>query len=337
MKSLITTIALITVSLVGTAPDVSAGGRGPEACGEKRGKLVSVAVKDLAKCMATKFGPDRGICEERAQEKLDRSWTRQDSRYDCSNEEPGLGKRAGSVLRDLMGGFWDEPSWGLPEENPPIVGVFNKVVFFAPFCDFGPRDHDTEASYNEAVAGKGCFPDLQKEHQASDHLGLYRSSAHTGKRELNFRQAGLACQRIAINADLPRADRVDYDVWVSNEYIGPDNRFERSEVPYVLPSGVVVAKDWDDLTDQEIRHPIDEDALGRNVGKKDVLTGTDPEGVPTLFHANNWSFSGWFHTLGSTSHTVQKWTSNGTNDQYYDDPSGVDPMDLGDGVYCFQQ
>lgn len=330
MRSLFTTTALIAVSLVGTAPDVSAAGRGPQACGEKRGKLVSVAVKDLAKCMATKTGQDRKTCETRAQEKLERSWARQDLRYECASEEPGLGKRAGMVLRDLVDRFWEDSSWGLPEDIPTVVGVVNKVVFFAPFCDFSPWDHEDAAAYDQAVAEKRCFPDPQKERTASWYSGLYRNTEFTGQLELNFRWAGLACQRLAIDAGLPLADRVDYDVWISNAYNGPATRFEHSEVPYVLPSGVRVADDWDDLTDWEIRHPIDEDAFGGKVGKRNVLTGTDPEGAPSGLHANNWSFGGFVHTWGSTSNTVERWTSNSTND-------ADGPDYIGDGVYCFQQ
>lgn len=334
MKRLYTFIALIGVSLGVCVADAYAADRGPRACGEKRGKIISVAVKDLAKCMATSFGEKRYECEQRAQEKLVRTWRRHDLRYDCGTEALDLAVHAGVALKNLLDGFWQEPAWGLTKDVPPVVGAFNKVVFFAPFCEFGPEDFDSERSYNEAVRDKACFPDPVKEYKADGYFGgLYTTSSHTGQRELAFWRAGSLCQQIAIEADLPLAERNKYDVWLSNEYNGPATRFERSDVPYVLPSGMRVADDWDDLTDLEIRYTIDEDAFGNAMPGKLVMTGTNPDGTPSGLHADNWKFRGSIHTRGSTSNTVIKWTShNALTVQIADSPENI-----GHGVYCFQQ
>lgn len=83
----------------------------------------------------------------------------------------------------------------------------------------------------------------------------------------------------------------NYKAWLSTNEANAGKRFYHSEVPYRLPSGEVVAYDWNDLTDGTLRYPImqswnadgGENEYFRNA-TLDVLTGTDIHG---LYAAND--------------------------------------------------
>ncbi len=112
--------------------------------------------------------------------------------------------------------------------------------------------------------------------------------------------ADLKCQMLAEQAGLPGG----FYAWLSDGAIAPSNRFVKSTVPYVLSTGIVVAKNWTDLTDGTLQHAIDTTeskgaapipAAGCAAGKPTVWTNTLEKGTP-------WNLNGcdgWTKTTGA--------------------------------------
>jgi cysteine-rich repeat protein len=108
------------------------------------------------------------------------------------------------------------------------------------------------------------------------------------------------CQTLAAAAGLPGV----FYAWLSDGAIAPSNRFVKSNVPYVLPTGIQVAKNWTDLTDGIIQHAIDTTeskgaapipAVGCSAGKPTVWTNTLEKGTP--WNVNG--CDGWAKTTGA--------------------------------------
>ena len=112
--------------------------------------------------------------------------------------------------------------------------------------------------------------------------------------------ADLKCQTLAEDAGLPGV----FYAWLSDGAIAPSNRFIKSGVPYVLSTGIVVAKNWTDLIDGTLQHAIDTTeskggapipAAGCSAGKPTVWTNTLEKGTP-------WNLNGcdgWAKTTGA--------------------------------------
>jgi cysteine-rich repeat protein len=122
--------------------------------------------------------------------------------------------------------------------------------------------------------------------------------------------ADLKCQTLAEAAGLPGV----FYAWLSDGAIAPSNRFVKSNVPYVLTTGIQVAKNWTDLTDGMIQHAIDTTetkgaapipAVGCSMGKATVWTNTLEKGTP-------WDVNGcdgWSKTTGAARQGDAKATS----------------------------
>jgi cysteine-rich repeat protein len=65
--------------------------------------------------------------------------------------------------------------------------------------------------------------------------------------------ADTKCRTLADAAGLPGT----FYAWLSVGATSPESRFVRSSVPYVLTDGTQIAKDWKDLTDGILLHPVD--------------------------------------------------------------------------------
>jgi len=72
--------------------------------------------------------------------------------------------------------------------------------------------------------------------------------------------ANSLCKKLAMIAGLPNYET--YRAWMSDDTFSPATWFFHSRGRYILPNGVVVANDWNDLTDGTIQHPIDIDENG---------------------------------------------------------------------------
>ena len=87
----------------------------------------------------------------------------------------------------------------------------------------------------------------------------------------------LECHKIAAAAGDP--DPIRFYAWLSDGVDSPDTRFIHSKGRYVLPTGEVVADDWEDLTDGTLDHPIDRTRDGKLLQEVPVFTATRPDGT----------------------------------------------------------
>lgn len=121
------------------------------------------------------------------------------------------------------------------------------------------------------------------------------------------------CQAEA-DAAAPKVPHGTYLAWLSDGKVSPDTRFAKASVPYVLPDGTVIAKDYADLTDGSLMHQIDMEATGTSVGTQYTWTGTRADGtsVGDWLTCNGWKAEplGDFHgTGGRTERTDSLWSS----------------------------
>ena len=108
------------------------------------------------------------------------------------------------------------------------------------------------------------------------------------------------CQKLAEAAGLPGI----FYAWLSDGQTAPDSRFLKSNVPYVLATGIQVAKNWGDLVDGVLQHAIDttESKGAAPVPNAGCGGGTKPTvWTNTLEKGTLWGASGcdgWTKTTG---------------------------------------
>ncbi|OGE27669.1 hypothetical protein A2867_03890 [Candidatus Daviesbacteria bacterium RIFCSPHIGHO2_01_FULL_40_11] len=101
------------------------------------------------------------------------------------------------------------------------------------------------------------------------------------------------CQQLADAAGIGSSQGLTYKAWLSNSTgSSPANRFTRSDVPYRLVEGTLVANNWADLTDGNLAAPISKDDTGAtrfNI----VYTATRTDGSWSGIYSdcNNWTLS----------------------------------------------
>lgn len=93
------------------------------------------------------------------------------------------------------------------------------------------------------------------------------------------------CTDLARSAGLPG----QYLVWLSDSSTSPAARFARSELPYVLVNGTLVANNWTDLVDGQLAAPIDADEYGSPTFAAEVWTGTYADGTAATDTCNDWT------------------------------------------------
>lgn len=142
--------------------------------------------------------------------------------------------------------------------------------------------------------------------------------------------ADAACQSEADAAGLPGT----YKAWLSTASTSASTRFTHATVPYVLPNGTWIARDWADLTDGSLLAPIDRGPNGEPIDCADwycyVWTGTRVDGTTDDYvpvrDCDGWTFSVWYGMMGRSTETSSEWT-------YY--LSGACGNFL--NMYCFEQ
>jgi hypothetical protein len=160
--------------------------------------------------------------------------------------------------------------------------------------------------------------------------GFYRIDQFGG-----LDNADAICQGSAEDAGLPGS----YRAWLSSKREGsPATRFRRSAKPYTRVDGVIVASDWDDLTDGTLTNPILlTEQGGQNIGFGErvwTATGTDGEYYedPVLgeHDCHSWQdATGFWAYVGSATVTNATWTQ-----QSGDPVWGC--LSFG-ALFCFQQ
>jgi len=149
------------------------------------------------------------------------------------------------------------------------------------------------------------------------------STSHTGALG-GLTGADAHCMARAQAASLPGT----FKAWLSSSTASPSTRFVRHTGPYVLPTRVIVADNWTDLTDGTLDVPIDRDENNALVAAR-VWTYTEANGVAGVSGTNcsNWTAAtntnGW---PGNTGYAINAWTN-----------AGYDVCTLAFRLYCFEQ
>ena len=134
------------------------------------------------------------------------------------------------------------------------------------------------------------------------------------------------CTRLAAAAGLDGT----YRAWLSDATgRSPSVTFARSDVPFVMTSGVRVADGWTDLTDGTINNPIVVDEQGNQPDTVPVVwTGTDSSGQPASS-----TCLGWAAASDGVSGQVGVFDAIGTGWS----ASVQAACDQAGRLYCFQQ
>lgn len=127
-----------------------------------------------------------------------------------------------------------------------------------------------------------------------------------------------------------------WKAWLSDGTVSASSRLVHSSDPYVRLDGVVIADNWDDLTDGNLDNPIRVDEKGNLLSSSifyaKVWTNTKPDGlISSSSHCNNWT-SGSASTGNGLSgifmYTDGQWTRDGSM------PCSVTNTNR---LYCFEQ
>jgi len=154
-----------------------------------------------------------------------------------------------------------------------------------------------------------------------DRLVFVTAQAWGGSEIAGIGPAIGKCHIAAKNAGHPRPDA--FYAWISDGKESASDWLSHSEGRYVLSTGVVIAENWDDLTDGELAHPIDRGIDGELL-QVPVWTATAPDGSaypdghcdgwletstdPAIYGASDEAGPGWTHYEGvgvlTCSHTA---------------------------------
>lgn len=143
--------------------------------------------------------------------------------------------------------------------------------------------------------------------------------------------ADVICNTVAASAGLPGS----YMAWVSDAVSSPNDRFIKSEGPYVLLDGRVIAIDYDDLIDGELLEQIELNEVGvYTTGYVWTATSTMGTYLDNEYQDGNNSCAGFTSEVGRAVHGLVgvprvinwQWTRAG----------GI-VCDYANKLYCFQQ
>ena len=138
-----------------------------------------------------------------------------------------------------------------------------------------------------------------------------------------------------------------FKAWLSGatNNTSPKWRFSKSDIPYALPDGTVIADDWADLTDGTIQNPINRDEFGNQTSFYSVFSFTRVDGTPGLFgnpdsncygadcHCANWTSD---QQNGKPNPGSGVGKASAVNDDWTDYSFG-NFCGGSFGVYCFEQ
>lgn len=156
--------------------------------------------------------------------------------------------------------------------------------------------------------------------------------------------ADAICQSLADGAGLSGT----FKAWLGSSEGHPAERFVRHQVPYLLPDGTTVARNWSDLTDGHLSHAIDRDQNGdpvvgkatvsgcTGVSESAVFSGTSVAGQDLIadYSCQDWSGTGTRFGVGSFDRTEGGW-SDACRVQA---PEGQDVCQAQSAhLYCFEQ
>jgi hypothetical protein len=126
---------------------------------------------------------------------------------------------------------------------------------------------------------------------------------------------GRCAARAALSKN-PAIAKRQWQAWMSDDGANftAAARLTHGTMPYRLPSGVLLANDWAQLTSGALAHAIDEDEDARHVGADFVWTGTTTSAQRATATCTGWTINGTANTgtVGRTNAADSTWTNSGT-------------------------
>ncbi len=151
--------------------------------------------------------------------------------------------------------------------------------------------------------GDGCSEDCIADRQ------VFVTKEYVGAGDLmGLKGADALCQAEAEFYELEYPER--FKAWLSDSKESPATRFTTRNARYVLPNGMSIADDWQDLTDGQLSHAIDRTADGEIVNHP-IWTSTlaTGEAIDSDKFCGDWSMGDEsFVHQGSTGATDSNWT-----------------------------
>lgn len=123
--------------------------------------------------------------------------------------------------------------------------------------------------------------------------------------------ADARCNELAGKSTHPAVQPRSFVAWLSGATSPANGRHVRGGTRYVRPDGVVIANNWNDLTDGTLIAPINVDEKGATVMGQDVWTGTTKDGFSSKNTCVDWTTTSDKTTagqIGRTDKIDESWT-----------------------------
>ncbi len=143
-----------------------------------------------------------------------------------------------------------------------------------PICGDGQLDPGEECDDGNDDPADGC------KLCARDRFIFASSVIYQGGELNGLYGADQRCRMLAALAKLPNFGT--YRAWLSDSTTAAADRLEHHRGRYLLVNGLVVAMDWDDLTDGTLENPINVTELSETSDDSRSWTGTLASGQPAL-------------------------------------------------------
>lgn len=182
-------------------------------------------------------------------------------------------------------------------------GSCNVNCKLGPHCGDGLVQSPTEECDQGPMGGDDCTPICTFEGFAV----FVTSDAYTGGELDGLDGADWECKSSAGKAGLPEPEF--YRAWLSRANEEAKGRLEHSAHPYYRLDRMVVATDWDDLTDGTLLKPIVITEHKDDIGSVEVWTNTALDGSPASEHdCDGWTDNSQKGLFGASDAIGGVWT-----------------------------
>ena len=203
--------------------------------------------------------------------------------------------------------------WGDNPEDAPMINDDTAYGGCTTSCEWGPRCGDNEVQ-GEEECDDGEEPDpaiCSKECTLLKRVIFVTSELYLGDLG-GLAGADAKCQALAMSAGLNKPG--SFRAWLSTGEASPSGWDVDPAMRYQLPSGMVVADDWTDLLDGELKLAIsqNEDGVVLDDGANtSVWTGTLPDGTAALANCAEWHSASWMDggKVGLRIYSDYRWTN----------------------------
>jgi hypothetical protein len=181
---------------------------------------------------------------------------------------------------------------------------------------------ESDGSRDAAVeAGPGCNGAIDCERVVFVTRGTFMAAAVGG-----ITGGDAKCQAAADTSTVLRIKGRTFRAWLSDGSITPTMRFAHGTKPYILGNGVLVANDWNDLTDGTLRNNgINRDELGQGADNY-AWTGVQTNGAAAALNCGGWALNSGGGMRGNVGGDENGWTE-----------SQNAACSMANHLYCFEE